>query len=118
MRLNTDFLDGLCRERGMNLSEGLRAAGVSRNAYYTLARKRSVLPGSIERLAEALGVPAASLLTDEPAIPASAKRLMRAIDEVARDHPEIDRDHIRHTLILLDEPPIERLRGALRRGRI
>jgi transcriptional regulator with XRE-family HTH domain len=117
MRLDTDKLEFLCRERGTSLGEGLQAAGVSRNAYYTLARKSSVLPGSIERLAKTMGVPASSLLTDEPAIPAFAKRLVRAIDEVARDHPEMDRDHIRHVLILLDEPPIERLRGALRRGR-
>ena len=117
MRLDRDHLASVCRERGTSLSRLLRDSGVSRNAYYALARKPSILPRSIERLAECLGVSASSLLTDEPVIPAAAQRLLREIDTVVRDHPGIDRDHVRHTLILLDEPPIERLRRALRRGR-
>jgi transcriptional regulator with XRE-family HTH domain len=114
--LDTDHLASLCRHRGMTVSALLRDAGVSRNAYYALARKSSVLPRSIDRLAECLGSSASSLLTDEPAIPADAKRLVREMDEVAHAHPGIDRNHVRHTLILLDEPPVERLRRALRRG--
>ncbi len=41
MRLDTDRVAPLCRERGTSLSEGLRAGGISRNAYYTLARMQS-----------------------------------------------------------------------------
>jgi hypothetical protein len=39
------------------------------------------------------------------------------VDFIMALHPQADRDTVRHTLILLDEPPIERLRRSLRRGR-
>jgi hypothetical protein len=46
-----------------------------------------------------------------------AARLMEAVDKVMARHPDADRDNVRHTLILLDYPPIERLRRSLIRGR-
>ena len=38
-------------------------------------------------------------------------------DWLSRRHEDADRDNIRHTLLLLSENPVERLRRALRRGR-
>jgi hypothetical protein len=59
------------------------------------------------------------LETEQPEIElqAWAERLLEAVDRVMARHPEADRDNIRHTLILLEYPPIERLRRSLVRGR-
>ena len=94
----------------------LDQAGVSRNAYYSLVRKHSVLPASIEALASALGVPPSELLEDNPSPVAEAGKLAMEVDRIVRQHRGVDRDNVRHTLLLLDEEPIARLRRALRRG--
>ena len=46
-----------------------------------------------------------------------ARRLRARVNRVLAAHPWADRDNVRHTLILLDRPPIERLQGSLIRGR-
>ena len=46
-----------------------------------------------------------------------AQELMESVRRVLDRHPEADPDNVRHTLILLGEPPIERLRRSLTRGR-
>ena len=46
-----------------------------------------------------------------------AARLMELVREVLDRHPEADPDNVRHTLILLEQPPLERLRRSLIRGR-
>jgi hypothetical protein len=46
-----------------------------------------------------------------------ARRLSRRVERIVAAHPEADRDNIRHTLILLELPPLERLRRSLIRGR-
>ena len=46
-----------------------------------------------------------------------AERLMESVQEVLARHPEADPDNVRHTLILLEQPPLERLRRSLIRGR-
>jgi hypothetical protein len=45
-------------------------------------------------------------------------RLLAEVDRIALTDSTLDRDTIRHTLVLLDEPPLNRLRRALRLGRI
>lgn len=47
-----------------------------------------------------------------------ATRLLAKVDRICTLYPDADRDTVRHTLLLLQEPPIERLRRALRRGRL
>jgi hypothetical protein len=42
---------------------------------------------------------------------------MRNVHEVLARHPHADADNVRHTLILLEEPPLERLRRSLILGR-
>ncbi|HEY3855021.1 MAG TPA: hypothetical protein VGO67_11550 [Verrucomicrobiae bacterium] len=58
---------------------------------------------------------------DQPKTPAEAKRWARRLSErvnkVLDAHPDADPDTVRHTLILLEMPPIERLRRSLIRGR-
>jgi hypothetical protein len=46
-----------------------------------------------------------------------AKRLSMRVEKIIAAHPDADRDNIRHTLILLEQPPLERLRRSLIRGR-
>lgn len=47
----------------------------------------------------------------------TVSRMRRRLEEVAARHPEADPENIWHTLVLLDQEPIERLTNALRRGR-
>jgi len=46
-----------------------------------------------------------------------AARLMDSVRQVLARYPEADPDNVRHTLILLEQPPLERLRRSLIRGR-
>jgi hypothetical protein len=46
-----------------------------------------------------------------------ARRLARRTQAVLAAHPEADPDNVRHTLILLEMPPLERLQRSLIRGR-
>lgn len=46
-----------------------------------------------------------------------AARLMKSVRAVLAVRPEADPDNVRHTLILLEQPPLERLRRSLTRGR-
>ena len=46
-----------------------------------------------------------------------AEKLMDSVRAVLARHPGADPDNVRHTLILLEQPPIERSRRSLIRGR-
>lgn len=46
-----------------------------------------------------------------------AERLAESVQAVLAQHPQADPDNVRHTLILLEQPPLERLRRSLIRGR-
>jgi hypothetical protein len=46
-----------------------------------------------------------------------ARRLMSRVQSVLAANPQADRDNVRHTLILLEQPPLERLQKSLIRGR-
>jgi len=46
-----------------------------------------------------------------------AADLMESVRAVLAVRPEADPDNVRHTLILLQQPPLERLRKSLTRGR-
>lgn len=46
-----------------------------------------------------------------------ALRLSTRVAEVLAAHPQADPDNVRHTLILLEQPPLERLQRSLIRGR-
>jgi lambda repressor-like predicted transcriptional regulator len=110
-------VESLCRQKGTSVGRMLREAGVSRNAYYTLARKDTVVPQSLMRISERLGVSVSTLLDDLPFPSERMKRLMAEALRISKRHRGVDPDNVRHTLLLLEERPIERLRRALRRGR-
>ena len=46
-----------------------------------------------------------------------ALRLSARVRKVLAAYPEADPDNVRHTLILLEQPPLERLQRSLIRGR-
>jgi hypothetical protein len=46
-----------------------------------------------------------------------ARRLSARVGKVLAASPHADPDNIRHTLILLEQPPLERLQRSLIRGR-
>ena len=46
-----------------------------------------------------------------------AARLTARVQRVLAAHPNADPDNVRHTLILLELPPLERLQRSLIRGR-
>ena len=117
MKLSLDKIEYLCRQRNEGIGEMLREAGVSRNAFYSLARKEYVVPRSLVHIAEHLGVSVSTFLDDTRTMAKRMRSLAMEVDRISRRHEESDRDNIRHTLLLLNEKPLERLRRALRRGR-
>ena len=46
-----------------------------------------------------------------------ARRLTMRVGKVLAAHPQADPDNVRHTLILLEQPPFDRLQRSLIRGR-
>ena len=46
-----------------------------------------------------------------------ARRLSARVAKVLAAHPYADSDNVRHTFILLEQPPLERLQRSLIRGR-
>jgi transcriptional regulator with XRE-family HTH domain len=117
MRVQAQRLKAICRDRGERLKDVLDAAGVSRTAYYSLTRKESVLPKSIQRLADCLDVSPLAFLEDGGAQVRRVRALRERTDAICREAPECDRDVVFRTLANLDRPPVERLRRALRRAR-
>lgn len=117
MRLSGDNIKKLCGVQNLSLNALLKCAGVSKTAYYHLIDKESVLPRSIDALAAALGVRSSALLEEADRKSRGALRLLEKADRIAGSDPSMDRDNIRHTLLLLEEKPIERLRRGLLRAR-
>ena len=116
MKISSEKLKRLCRKKGLSLNQLLQEAGVSKNAYYSLARKETVLPNSIIAIAGRLGVKPSSF-TDEASLEADKfTSLLEELERVLSRHKQADRENVRHTLLLLQEKPIERLRRALTRG--
>lgn len=95
----------------------LEHAGVSRTAYYSLARRPSVLPKSVHALAVALGLHPAELLEESvPMDQAVAARIDEA-RAICESDPGASFENVWHTLCLLESPPVERLNRSLTRGR-
>lgn len=116
MRISSDKLKALCKKKQQNLKHVLQNAGVSRNAYYSLARKNTVLPKSIIALAHQLDVKPSAFLEESAPMEQSAQQLLLTLDKIMKRHKKADRDNVRHTLLLLREKPINRLRRALIRA--
>jgi hypothetical protein len=90
---------------------------VSRTAYYSLARKPSVLPTSILAIAGELGVAPPAILEEAPPAEWRTRALIRRATRILDRNPQASFENVWHTLVLLEEPPVERLRRSLLRGR-
>ena len=117
MKLSTDRIKKRCSKRGFSLQTMLKNAGVSRTAYYSLTRKNSVLPGSVRAIADALDVPPSAILESAGREERRAQVLLREARKILRRNPRGTFENVWHTLALLEEPPMERLRRSLLRGR-
>ncbi len=114
MRLSQEKLKKLCDRKGLKINALLERARVSRTAYYSLLRKESVLPRSIDLIAEALGVAPSSLL-EEGGGDAAFAQLVDVANAIVEEHPKVAWENVWHTLVLLQEQPVERMkRGLLR----
>jgi transcriptional regulator with XRE-family HTH domain len=117
VRLSVERIKRLCARRGLTLEAFLDSAGVSRTAYYSLARRASILPRSVQAMARLLQVAPSSILHEEPPGAARAQTLILVARSILKDNPRATFENVWHTLVLLDEAPIERLRRSLLRGR-
>ena len=117
MRISIERIKYLCQKRGDTLTNLLAQSGVSRNAFYSLARRKTVFPRSLEAISAKLKVRPDELLTAEDKKTEEMKILLTETDEIVRKNPGVDRENVRHTLLLMREKPIERLRRALVRSR-
>ena len=84
MRLSGSRVRQLCREKGLHLSRMLRMAGVSRNAYYSLLRKDSVLPKSVTALARQLNVTPSAFLEETLPQAEKTRRLREKLDTIMK----------------------------------
>ena len=118
MRLSADKIRALASRQSRSLSAVLRDAAVSRTAFYSLARRRSLLPRTVYAIADALGVKPGDVL-DSPDRSAAELLAARLADAraIAAAHPKSAFENIWHTLALLNLPPIDRLNRSLLRGR-
>jgi hypothetical protein len=116
MKISQEKMRTLCARRKTRLGRVLRAAGVSRTAYYALARKDSVLPKSLERIAAHLEVSPLDFLDDTAKEACRVRRLQAEAEAIHTANANLDRDTVYRTLENLTSTPIARLRRALIRG--
>ncbi|RMG43220.1 MAG: XRE family transcriptional regulator [Candidatus Dadabacteria bacterium] len=116
MWLDHNTIKTLAKSRGLSLRRLLDKANISRTAYYSLVRSATLVPLSVHKLAAALGVPADRIVSTRPLEEAKYRSRLVRLENILRKYPGADRENVWHTLVLLDMPPIERLRGALRRA--
>jgi lambda repressor-like predicted transcriptional regulator len=118
MRLSSAKVKALARERGESVSRLLLRAGVSRTAFYSLARRDNVLPRTVIALSNALGVSEHEILdavsrSDD----ADYGRRLGEARRIVADVPGASFENVWHALYLLDLDPAERLNRSLTRGR-
>lgn len=117
MKLDARRIKKLCSEKGLTLQSLLGRASVSRTAYYSLVRKDSVLPASVRAIAGELGVAPSAILEEAQAAEWRTRALLRRAGRILEQHPQASFENVWHTLVLLEEPPVDRLRRSLLRGR-
>jgi hypothetical protein len=76
-----------------------------------------VLPASIRSIAGALGVTPSSFLDEDPELAWRMQARVRQARSIVTNHPGTLFENVWHTLAVLDDTPIERLRRSLLRGR-
>ncbi len=117
MHISKRKLEKVMRSQGMTLKELLKRAHTSKTAYYHLLYKETILPKSIHALSEVLNVRPSAFLEEMTPEEKKIRYIAKRTDQIMAENPTLDRENVRHTLILLQEKPINRLRRGLIRGR-
>lgn len=117
MRIELNTLKTMAKRRGLGLSALLREAGVSKTAFYSLVRRPSILPKSVESIARELNVSPAEFLEFDDLEVFKLRKRRERLEEIMQSAPESSRENIWHTLILRELSPLERLNRSLQRGR-
>jgi len=115
--INQSRIKELCRSKNLSLRELLYVAGVSKTAYYHLIYKDTILPNSVHAIADVLGVRPSVFLDEVDPEEKKIIKIAKLTEEIVSLHTGVDRDNVRHTLLLLYEEPMERLNRGLLRGR-
>ena len=116
MYLVQSKLKELCKTNGLSLQELLYKANVSKTAYYHLIYKETLLPNSVHAIAKTLNVRPSVFLEEANPEEEMIRQIMNLTEKILNKFPKLDRENVRHTLLLLHETPIERLKRGLRRG--
>ena len=116
MKISSEKIKKLCMKKNLPLIRLLEKSGVSKNAYYSLIKKDSILPRSIILLAKELGVNPLTLLESEDKRVKKIYAIFKTVNKIVKENRGVSPDNIRHTLILLQEQPLDRLRRALIRA--
>lgn len=116
MYISRKKLKYLCRKNGLTLCSLLSRARVSKTAFYSLVRKDDILPKTINAIAKALGARPSAFLEEESPEEKKIADLIKRTSIILNDHPQLDKDNVWHTLLLLDKKPVERMRMGLIRG--
>ncbi len=118
MKLDAEAAKKIARQQGLTLGGALRRARVSRTAFYSLARRPSVVPRTVIALARALGVAPSRLLRESTlTVRDRAEDLVREARRIRSRSPRAEFANLWHTLNLLEMTPAERLARSLARGR-
>jgi len=117
MHVSKHKLEKIMHSKGMTLKELLERAHTSKTAYYNLLYKETILPKSIHALSEVLNVRPSAFLEEMTREEKKIRYIAKRTDQILAENPGLDRENVRHTLILLQEKPINRLRRGLIRGR-
>ena len=117
MKISKKKFENISRNNSLTLKELLKKSGVSKTAYYNLLYKDKLLPNSVYALADALGVMPSDFLEEVSPEEKKIYDIIKLTDEIIGEYPDLDRDNVRHTLLLLEEEPVERLKRGLIRGR-
>lgn len=116
MHLDTNKLKKLLKTSNLTLQQALDSAKISKTAYYALVRKDNLLPKSLQALSDFLGVTPRALLVLPGRAEKRIQKIYRQVDTILARYPHADRQNVLHTLLLLQEKPIDRLRRSLQRG--
>ena len=116
MRLDAEKLRKYLKREEVTLERALLSARLSKTTYYHLARKQNLLPKALCALAAALKTTPYTLITQQT-VQEKMQRLYRRVDAILTRYPKADRQNVLHTLLLLQENPLQRLQRSLQRGR-
>lgn len=117
VHIELDNLKKLCKKKGCNLNNLLKRSKVSKTAFYSLIRQNNILPKTIQKIAQVLQVKPSAFLQEENQEERKVRQLEKKLQKILIQHPKADRENVWHTLLLLQEKPVDRLKRSLIRAK-